>query len=87
MRFSGCYCTVKNPFEKSPLFKAELHDQCQILQLMLKDRQRATGHLDATGSIQSRLRGYPIPTAHQEHLQQLGGLTGVDHSTLQKIAP
>ena len=53
---------------------------------MLKDWQRATGHFDATGSIQSRLRRHPVPTAHQEHLQQLGSFTRVDHSTLQEIA-
>jgi hypothetical protein len=54
---------------------------------MLKDWQRATGHLDATGSIQSRLGRNPITTTHQKHLEQLGGLAGIDHPTLQEIAP
>jgi hypothetical protein len=86
VRFQVVTATSKNPFEKSPLFKAELHDQCQVLQFMLKNRQRATGHFHATGSIQSRLRGNPIPTAHQEHLQQLSRFARIDHPTLEKIA-
>src|SRR5262249_49423013 len=65
----------------------KLHDQCQILQLMLKNWQRAPGHLHATGSIESRLGGNPIATAHQENLQQFSGFARIDHSALQKIAP
>jgi hypothetical protein len=89
VRFSGSYglSLSKTRLKSHRFSKLKLHDQCQILQLMLKDWQRATGHFDATGSIQSRLRGYPIPTAHQEHLQQLGCLAGIDHATLQQIAP
>jgi hypothetical protein len=55
--------------EKSPLLKANLHDQCQVLQLQLKDRQRATSHFYATSCIQSRLRGDPVAPAHKKHLQ------------------
>jgi len=49
--------------------RLKLHDQCQVLQLQLKDWQRATGHLNPTSCIQSRLRGNPVAPAHQENLQ------------------
>ena len=54
---------------------------------MLKDWQRAAGHFYTTSGIQSRLRGNPVAPAHQENLQKLGRFAGIDHPTLQEIAP
>lgn len=47
-----------------------LHHHCQVLQFVLQDRQRTSGHFDAACRIDCRDLRNSIPPAHQEHLQQ-----------------
>ena len=42
---------------------------------------------NAAGRVQRSLGRNPIPTAHQEDLEQFGRLVGVDHAPLEQIVP
>ena len=64
-----------------------LHHQRKVLQFILQDRQGAPRHFHAARRVQRRLGRNPIAAPHQEDLQQFGSLVGVDHATLQQIAP
>jgi hypothetical protein len=64
-----------------------LHNQRQVLKLLLQDRYGATRTFHPERCIQGGLWRHPIAPTHQENLQKLGGLAGIDHPTLQKIIP
>jgi hypothetical protein len=44
---------------------------------MLKDGQRAPGHFDTAGRVESGFGRNSISTPHQKHLQEFGSLAGV----------
>jgi hypothetical protein len=64
-----------------------LHDQSQILELVLQNRQRAPGHFHSANCVSCRLRRDSVAPAHQENLYQLRRLAGIGQAPLQQVIP
>jgi len=64
-----------------------LHNHSQVFEFVLQHGQSAASHFDTACSVKGGLGRDPVAASHEKNLQQFGRLIGIDHATLQQIAP